>query len=108
MPVINIRHGGVYNVYIGRKRGGVPETFGNPVKRFVPCIECGHTHYEPGSTLECYEAWLVRKLEADTSFAQDVLSLRGKVLGCFCAPNPCHGQVLLKHAQALHEQSNQQ
>jgi hypothetical protein len=25
-----------------------------------------------------------------------VKALRGKVLGCFCKPRPCHGDVLLE------------
>jgi hypothetical protein len=28
----------------------------------------------------------------------DVKSLKDKVLGCYCAPLPCHGDVLVKLA----------
>lgn len=26
----------------------------------------------------------------------DIEELRGKTLGCWCAPNPCHGDILVK------------
>ena len=34
----------------------------------------------------------------------DIEELRGKVLGCWCKPSPCHGDILLK---ILDERSQQ-
>jgi hypothetical protein len=83
-----------YDVYIGRAGRGLDGTFGNPVAIGRPCPECGATHTEGGSTLACYERYLVRRIASDPAFKNRVLMLRGKRLGCFCAPRPCHGQVL--------------
>lgn len=67
-----------YDVYIGR-----PGPYGN---EFV---------IGPDGTRE----EVIRKYEArargDAAFVAKVKrELRGKVLGCWCAPLPCHGDVL--------------
>lgn len=41
-----------------------------------------------------YRRWIVRQ----PGLLHDVWSLRGKVLGCDCAPLPCHGDVLAELA----------
>jgi hypothetical protein len=40
--------------------------------------------------ITCYTAWLLEQPE----LLADLPTLRGKVLGCFCAPRPCHARVL--------------
>lgn len=44
-----------------------------------------------------YRAWI---LEPDNAHVVDMAKrdLRGKVLGCWCAPKACHGDVLLEIA----------
>jgi hypothetical protein len=32
----------------------------------------------------------------ESDLINDIEELRGKVLGCFCPPKPCHGDVLIK------------
>lgn len=44
--------------------------------------------------VEQYRAWL---LEQDELLA-DLHELKGKVLGCWCAPKQCHGDVLAELA----------
>lgn len=73
-----------YDVYIGR-----PSKWGNP---FV--IGKDGTREE---VIAKYRAWLLR--EWRDAFL-DVGELRGKVLGCWCAPLPCHGDVLAELANA--------
>lgn len=68
---------GLY-VYIGR-----PGPWGNP-------FAIG----EHGDRGECI-AKFRNYLETNTSLKTDLDSLRGKVLGCFCHPESCHGEVLL-------------
>ena len=59
--------------------------FGNPfpVKRWgrERCIELFKTYF--------YE-----RVDKDPAFREAVLSLRGKRLGCFCAPLRCHGDII--------------
>ena len=44
--------------------------------------------------------------EAST-YKQDLLKLDGKILGCWCKPEPCHGDVLLKLIEELKQEQNQ-
>jgi hypothetical protein len=68
-----------FEVYIGR-----PSKWGNP---FVI-----GKHGTRAEVIAKYEAWL-RKTPDLLAALPD---LHGKVLGCWCAPLPCHGDVLLK------------
>jgi hypothetical protein len=70
-------------VYIGR-----PSIWGNP---FV----IGRDG-DRAEVIGKYEAWLTRQ----PRLLARVPDLRGKVLGCFCAPLPCHGDVLARLAEA--------
>ncbi len=38
--------------------------------------------------------YLELRTRHDPDFRRDVLALRGKRLGCFCKPGPCHADVL--------------
>jgi len=78
--VVNCRRDD-YDVYIGR-----PGQWGNPfiVGRDGTQEEC----------VEKYRAWVPTQphLMAQLSF------LKGKRLGCWCKPKPCHGDVLAELA----------
>lgn len=78
-----------YDVYIGR---GSP--FGNPfgVKK-TDLVTFIVQNRETAILL--YEAWL---LEDDELVARVKRELRGKVLGCYCRPKACHGDVLARIA----------
>lgn len=45
-----------------------------------------------------YRAWLLEQPQ----LLQDIEELRGKTLGCWCHPKPCHGDVLI---EMLHQSS---
>lgn len=66
-----------YHVYIGR-----PSKWGNPY------------HYPRdgtlGEVLELYRRHVLTSPELVAALPE----LKGKVLGCWCAPNPCHGDIL--------------
>ncbi len=72
--------------------------WGNPwtVSKF------GHTR-EQAITL--YEGYIRSSLECGRIKREDVLALRGKRLGCWCAPKACHGDVLLNIAEELYNES---
>jgi hypothetical protein len=46
--------------------------------------------------IERYERWLLEQPELLAAFGE----LRGKVLGCWCAPQACHGDVLVRLSDA--------
>ena len=79
--VRDVRHG-MTSVYVGR-----PSKWGNP---FV--IGVDGTREE---VIAKYETWLLAQPEL---IADAVIELKGMALVCFCAPNPCHGDVLRRIA----------
>lgn len=66
-----------YDVYIGR-----PSKWGNPFE-----IGRDGTREE---VITKYHRWLL----SQPGLVNDVYDLRGKRLGCWCAPLPCHGDIL--------------
>ena len=79
-PVVHCKKA-PFDVYIGR-----PSKWGNP---FVIGRD--------GSREEVIEKFLRWVLE-QPELMQEVHSLHGKTLGCFCAPEMCHGDVLAELA----------
>lgn len=71
-----------FHVYIGR-----PSQWGNPYKEGVD-----GTREE---VIAKYEAWLLSQPEL-VRLAKE--TLRDKVLGCWCFPRACHGDVLARIA----------
>ena len=68
-----------YDVYIGR-----PSKWGNP---FV--------NGEDGNrdaVIALYETWIRQQPDLMAALPE----LRGKTLGCWCAPQACHGDVLIR------------
>jgi len=68
-----------YDVYIGR-----PSKWGNP-------FEIG----KDGSRKEVIEKYRKYVLENE-ELMNDLHELKGKVLGCWCKPEACHGDVLVE------------
>lgn len=73
-----------YDVFIGR-----PSKWGNPFRL------SGES--KRGETLDRYREYLLREIEMGRL---DPHELRGKVLGCYCKPAPCHGDILAELADA--------
>lgn len=71
-----------YDVYIGR-----PSPWGNPF-----AVDGERTREE---ALEQYEKWIV----GQPALMAALPSLKGKTLGCWCAPKDCHGHILVRLAQ---------
>lgn len=68
-----------HDVYIGR-----PSKWGNP-------FEIGKDGTRK-AVIEKYKSWIQTQPELLASLNE----LDGKVLGCWCTPLPCHGEVLLE------------
>ena len=75
--VVNIRTGEPYDVYIGR---GSP--WGNPY-RIGP-------YGSRADVITLYRVYLSKQ----PALLARLPELRGKRLGCYCAPLPCHGDIL--------------
>lgn len=78
-------------VYIGRGRRDMPSAWGNP---FV--IGPDGTRDE---VIAKFRAWLMSQPDMQARARRE---LAGKDLVCFCAPNACHGDVLLEVANSPH------
>ena len=99
--VVNIKTS-KYDVYIGRKSSGMH--YGNPFS---------HRERSMGSVMvdtrkeaiDCYADWLAGTRFQDvepqrrTWILENIQTLRGKILGCFCRPmSICHGDILARLA----------
>lgn len=78
-----------YDVYIGRAGHGQDGIFGNP---FSAAKDGGRER-----AVALYREYFLKRLRIDTEFATRVEELRGKRLGCFCAPKLCHGNVIVNY-----------
>lgn len=81
-----------FDVYIGRSSYGMESAgWGNPFR-----LERGNDGPRSRAlVIAAYRRWL---LEQPDLVARAKRELRGKVLGCWCAPLPCHGDVLAEIA----------
>lgn len=79
-----------FDVYIGR-----PSKWGNPFTFKAGTIADFVVPYD--EVLPRYEAWLREQPHLMSSIHE----LRGKVLGCWCAPKMCHGDVLARLANEM-------
>lgn len=98
--VVNLRKE-LYDVYIGRPGKGEDGYFGNPCIPGKTCPVCESIHVSPRETIPCFEVYARKRLLADAEYRERVGRLRGKRLGCFCKPAPCHGDVLHRLAEEL-------
>jgi hypothetical protein len=76
-----------YDVYIGR-----PSEWGNPFTHKDYTI----AKYKVGSREEAvakFEAWFLSQPDLVEKARR---KLRGKILGCWCHPQSCHGDIIAK------------
>jgi len=85
--VVNVRSE-PFDVYIGRWHPRFPNEptykWGNPFK-----LSKG---VSIGEVLDKYEA----HIRSHPELIAALIELKGKRLGCWCVPRPCHGHVLVK------------
>jgi hypothetical protein len=79
-----------FEVYIGR-----PSKWGNPFS-----IGPDGTRKE---VIANYEHWLIN----ESGLMPEIGELKGKVLGCWCSPKPCHGDVLVKYANKVNHANSE-
>lgn len=49
-------------------------------------------------SIEQYRQWLKQQIRSGCISREELAALYGKDLVCFCAPKPCHGDILIKAA----------
>jgi hypothetical protein len=96
--VTNIHRRESFDVYVGRPGQGREGPWGNPIPFGTPCRECGRTHQAtPDGRVDllfCFARMFLRRVKDDSAWADQVFTtMKGKRLGCFCAPQPCHAAI---------------
>lgn len=90
-----------FTVDIGRSGGtnhmnntpvGEPGWIGNP----YPEAEYGRER-----CIELFREDFHDRLQSDPEFRRAVENLQGEVLGCYCKPRPCHGDVIVEFLRSL-------
>lgn len=81
--LVNINRGDRCDVYIGR--GG---PFGNP-------YVIGQDG-DRDEVIRKFRDYFHQRLKMDRDFRKKVEALKGKTLGCHCAPLNCHGTVIME------------
>lgn len=82
-----------YDIYIGRIKD-VPYHFGNP---FKICAGCSREE-----SIKMFRLWLLGLCCMDIEprrrkwILLNMYKLKGKVLGCWCRPEACHGDVYVE------------
>lgn len=85
------------NVYIGRK--GIVFING---ERYPKQDSIWHNPFKIDSihdrnyVIQQYEIYIRNKINENSQLKQELLKLKGKNLGCWCSPEKCHGDILLK------------
>ena len=78
-----------FDVYIGRG-----SKWGNPFKIGID----GNR----GAVIDLYREWIIHQ-----PVFNDIEELRGKTLGCFCHPLPCHGDVLIEFLERRNKRAKE-
>jgi len=98
--LINLRNGDHCTKYIGR-RSGHPHHYGNP---FVIGV-----HGSREEVVKKCDFWLrgiaYTHIESRRRewILQHLLDLDGEVLGCWCTPLPCHGDIYIQLLKEIKE-----
>jgi len=94
--VVNVSGRQYFDVYVGRpsKRIRSDRNWGNPFK-------VGRDGSRT-SVICKYINWIFSDLQSDL-FWRIFFDLRGLTLGCWCSPQPCHGDIMLCIANAVFE-----
>lgn len=77
-----------YNVYIGR-----PSKWGNPFTH-KPSTIAPFIKESREKSIEAFREWITTG--EGKHLLNDLDELKGKILGCWCKPEKCHGDILLE------------
>lgn len=88
--VVNLRDTKDYDYRIDRRTA-----FGNPFKIGVD-----------GTREDCidqYRRVFLNRMKFNPKFRQKILAMKGKRLACWCAPLPCHGDVIVEYLDRIED-----
>lgn len=100
MKVVNIRKDKC-DIYVGRKSQGMH--YGNPFSHQSGTLAIVVVA-SVAEAISAYEDWLdglaYQEIEPERRLwiLEHLSELKNQTLGCFCAPKPCHADVLLRKA----------
>ena len=96
--VVNVRRD-EYDVYIGRANGRyklASSKWANPFP--IEIYGVNNSQYRNrDQSVAAYREWIIQQPDLMAALPE----LRGKRLACWCAPLPCHGDVLVELVAAL-------
>ncbi|KKM18602.1 hypothetical protein LCGC14_1664070 [marine sediment metagenome] len=97
--IVNIRKD-EYEVYIGRGDGC---RWGNPFSHLPATSSLAEFVVSSREeSIVRYREWIMQRLKDEPALAEEMKrKLKGKVLGCFCKPKACHGDVLVEIVESL-------
>lgn len=76
-----------YDIYVGR-----PSKWGNPFSHLKKGTLAKYVVNTREESIAAYKKWIT---EGEGQYLlKDLHELKGKVLGCWCKPKSCHGDVL--------------
>jgi hypothetical protein len=80
---------GAYDRYVGRGPGARGR-WGNPFRI--------GSHGTREEVIALHREWLWGEVKAERVTLEELAALAGKVLGCWCAPQRCHGETIVAAA----------
>jgi hypothetical protein len=84
-----------HDVYIGR-----PSRWGNPFTHLRSDHSAVWVVESREEAIDRYRSDLRKRVrQGEPGLVEALAELYGKVLGCWCSPKPCHGDVLLEAAE---------
>ena len=91
------------NIYIGRAgivfilndKTGIKERFPKKQSLFANPFKINKNKTRE-HVIELYENYIRNEINKNDELKDELLKLKGKNLGCWCHPEPCHGDVLIK------------
>ena len=85
------------NVYIGR--AGIvfidKQRFPKQSSNFANPFKIGKDGTR-NEVIKKYKTYITNKLNNNEELQKELINLEGKNLGCWCHPEPCHGDILLE------------
>jgi len=72
--------------------GGRPSFLGNPIK--VGDSLPDGSLVTRDFAINWYREYFLEKVKIDKEFRKKVLALKGKIISCWCAPKPCHLDIV--------------
>lgn len=85
------------NVYIGRGRVIFINGVRYPLQDSIWANPYKITEKQTrNDVLNLYREYIDKKLKSNSFLITELMKLEGKNLGCWCSPEPCHGDILLE------------